>query len=234
MHVRSAQVQRPGDVVERRHQHTVGVLLAQSLADTCNLVVSRLAGKLQRLKFHLVFRNRWTVCPNARQYIQIRPHRNTATLTQISDKVLYYRGRRTHSVDTHLRADCRARPLESFTLRRTASRKFPTNPLGDGGCVWHLHAHQLELRALQLLLSRQEIATVRPQGSAGECHHGRASRPVEATYPLASLPMVSHVFTLMRIGAGEDKRPQSFAPHLLAQRFQSFFHTFHGCKDTIK
>ena len=46
MNVAATQVQRPGNIVEGSHQHAVGVLLTQRLADTHQLFTGRLAGVL--------------------------------------------------------------------------------------------------------------------------------------------------------------------------------------------
>ena len=94
-------------------------------------------------------------------------------------------------------------------------------PLGNGGRALNFQFHQLKLRAAELLFGSKEVAGVRPQGGAVEGDHGRACRTVETTDKLTSLPVVGHVFTLMRVGTGEDKGGQVFAPHHLTQLFQS-------------
>ena len=46
MHIGTTEVQRPGNIVEGRHQHTVSMLLAQGFTDTVNLIMGSLSGIL--------------------------------------------------------------------------------------------------------------------------------------------------------------------------------------------
>ena len=86
-------------------------------------------------------------------------------------------------------------------------------PLGNRWRPLNLQFHQLILGSLQLFLSSEEIARVRPEGSRRQRHHRRTRRTVETADPLPTLPMVGHIFTLMRIRTGEDAGRKMLPPH---------------------
>ena len=105
-------------------------------------------------------------------------------------------------------------------------------PLGNRWRTLDLQFHQLILRSLQLFLSRKEITRVRPKGCRRQRHHRRTCRTVETADPLPTLPMVGHIFTLMRIRTGEDAGRKMLPPHHLPKVFQSFINHFchnHHC-----
>ena len=94
-------------------------------------------------------------------------------------------------------------------------RELRAYPLGDGRRTGHLQLHELKLGAPQLLLGSQEIAGVSPEGGRVHGYYRRTCRPIEAGDELTSLPMVSHIFTLMGVGTGEYERRQMLSPHHL-------------------
>ena len=190
MNIAAAQVQRPGDVVERRDEHSVGMLLAQSLADAAQLRWRVLASILQRMDLHGILRDGRTVVPDEAQRVVVRAQREAALLAKVGDEVLDECRRVRHTVGSHL-------------LRATVAQLL-SQPLRDGRRVGHLQLHQLELRAPQLLLGSEEVAGVGPQGGTRHRDHSGACRAVEAADPLATLPVVGHVFAVVRIGTCED------------------------------
>ena len=212
MHIRPTQVQRPGNIVERRHQHPVGMLFAQSLADTSDLVASALSRIFQRIDHHRILWNGRTIFPDQFQGIEVRAERDAVLLTQVGNQVSHLTYRTASSVDGH---------LAPVLLEVSAPHDLLAQPRWDGGCTLHLQFHQLEFRPLQLLLSRQEIARVSPEGSRGQRHHSRTCRTVEVTDPLTTLPMVGHIFTLMGVGTGEDASRQMLASHRLTEVLES-------------
>ena len=197
MHIASTQVQRPGDVVEGCHQHPVGMFLPQGLTDTGDFVMSRFTSIFQRMNHHRMIGNNRTILPDQLQRIEVGAEGETTLTTQIGNQCLHLVGRRAPSVDTHL---CTSTTLTSY-------------PFCNGGCTRYLQFHQLILGAFQLLLSRQEIAGVGPQGGGVHRDHCRSCRTVETADTLAALPMVGHVFTLMGVGTGEDKCCEMFTLH---------------------
>ena len=71
MNVAATQVQRPGNIVEGSHQHAVGVLLTQRLADTHQLFTGRLAGILQGMNADRMLRDRRTPMPYPLQRVEV-------------------------------------------------------------------------------------------------------------------------------------------------------------------
>ena len=100
MHVGSSQIQRPGDIIEGRHQHPVSMLFPQGLTDTGNLVVSRLSGILHRKYLYRILWNRRTALPDLRQRIKIGPERETALFAQVANEFLHAAGTTAPAVDT--------------------------------------------------------------------------------------------------------------------------------------
>ena len=86
MHIRTTQVQGPGNIIECRHQHTISMNTSQSLSDPSYLRNGCLTGKIHRLNFHRIFRNSRTIFPYLLQWIKISAQGNTTLLTQIRDK----------------------------------------------------------------------------------------------------------------------------------------------------
>ena len=208
MHVAATQVKRPGNVIERSHKHSVSMPLVQSLSYAAELRGSWLACIFQRMDFHRVLRHRRTVGPYVLEGVQIGAEGDTALLPQVGNELSHLVDGAHHSIDAH--------------FRRVIIPDFVANPLGDGGCSFHLEFHQLVPCTAQLLLGSEEVARVGPQGCAVQSDDRRTCRTVETAYPLAALPVVGHIFTLMRVGAGEDESRKSLATHHLAQLFQPF------------
>ena len=78
--IRPSQVQRPGNIVEGRHQHAVGVFLTQGLADADNLLMTTLASILQRIYLHLMIGDSGTVVPNLAQGVEVGTKREATLL----------------------------------------------------------------------------------------------------------------------------------------------------------
>ena len=104
-------------------------------------------------------------------------------------------------------------------------------PLVDGRVVAHILFHHLEATVLELDFGLQEVARVGPQGGMVEGYHGGAVATREAADPVAEFPVVTDVFTLVRVGAGNDDGIDVQAAHLLAQRLKMrislFTHLFY-------
>ena len=54
MHIPSTQVECPCDIIKCRHEHTVGMETAQSLADEREFLFGRLTGQFYGLYLHLI------------------------------------------------------------------------------------------------------------------------------------------------------------------------------------
>ena len=98
MHIRATQVERPGNIVEGRHQHAVSMLLAQGSSDTGEFVVRGLSCIFHGEYLHGILRNNRTVCPYLFQWIQIRTKGDASLMTQLGNQFLYGIGRRTRAV----------------------------------------------------------------------------------------------------------------------------------------
>ena len=203
MNVGAAHVERPRYVVELRNEHAACSRAAHLGAYAAELFSHRLARIFQRVNLHLVKRHRRTVCPHAVEYVEIGAQRQSASMSQLSLQPFSLALRDAHAVDAH--------------LGRLAVVHFARQPVGNAGCALHALAHQLELGALELLFGSKEVARVGPERSRMERNHSRASRAVEARYPLASLPTFGNILTHVRVGTRENERREPFAPHLLAQ-----------------
>ena len=205
MHISASQIQCPGDIVESRHQHTIGMLLAQRLTDTGYLFMTALTSILQWKNLDNMLWDNRAIGPDLCQRIEISTQRDATLLTQIGYQLLDSIHRRAPAIECHFGPCC--------TLL--------VYPLSDGRRSGHLQFHQLELGATQLLLGSNKIARIGPQYRRRQRNNSRASRAVETTDKLAPFPVVRHVFTLMRVGTWEDKCSQMFALHHLAQSFNS-------------
>ena len=159
--------------------------------------MSRLASILQRINLHRIFGNGRTIPPDQLQRIEVRTERDATLFTEAGNHVLHI-------------ADRTAPPVDANFSTGTTLTAYP---LSDGGCALNLQAHQLKLRSLQLLFSSQEIPRVRPQGCSIHCDHCRSRRAIETADPLTAFPMLGHVFTLMGVSTGENKRCKMFPLH---------------------
>ena len=88
MHVGTAQIQCPSDVVEGGNQHSVGVLLPQRFADSAQFRGRVLACVFQRMKFYGIFGNRRTVEPDEAQRVVVRAQGQTALFPQFLHQFL--------------------------------------------------------------------------------------------------------------------------------------------------
>ena len=204
MHVGASQVERPGYIVEGRHEHAVGMLGAQGLADACNLVGCALAGIRQVEELDGVLGDGRTVVPYQAQRVEVGAQGDAVLLTQVGNELSHGVGGAHRTVDAY---------LGPVLPGVSGTHDFLSQPLRDGGCAGHLELHELELGAPQLFLGGEEIAGVGPEGCRMEGDHGGACRAVETRYKLTPLPMVGDVLTLMRVCAGEDEGCQMLAPH---------------------
>ena len=211
MHISASQIQCPGDIVESRHQHTIGMFFAQGLADTGNLFTTALTCILHRKNLHSMLRDSRAIGPDLCQRIEISTQRDATLLTQIGYQLLHSIHRRAPAIECHF----------------GPGSTLLAYPLSDGRRSGHLQFHQLELGATQLLLGSNKIARVGPQGCRSHRHYSRTSRAVKATDKLASFPMIGHVFALMRVGTWKDKRSEMFAFHHLAKSFNSLIYCHH-------
>ena len=205
MHISATQIQCPGDIVEGRHQHTIGMFFAQGLADTGYLFMTALTSILQWKNLDNMLWDNRAIGPDLCQRIEISTQRDATLLTQIGYQLLHSIHRRAPAVECHFGPCC---TLLAY-------------PLSDGRRSGHLQFHQLELGATQLLLGSNKIARVGPQGCRSHRHHSRTSRAVKTTDKLAPFPMIGHVFALMRVGTWKDKRSEMFTFHHLAKSFNS-------------
>ena len=99
--------------------------------------------------------------------------------------------------------------------------KHFSQPLVDGGVVAHVLLHHHETAVLELDACLQEVARVGPQGGLVKRYDGRAVAAREAADPVTELPVVTDVFTLVRVGAGNDDGIDIQAAHFLAQRLKA-------------
>ena len=89
MNIRSTKVQRPGNIIESRHQHAVSVLFTQSLTDADNLFVATLASIFQRMYLHRIIRNSRTILPNKSKGVKIGAKRDTTLLAKVGNQCLH-------------------------------------------------------------------------------------------------------------------------------------------------
>ena len=202
MHVCASQVERPCHVVQRRHQHAVGVKLAQSLPDARQFALGGLAGISHGVHCHLVGGYGWAVCPYIIENVEVGAHRDASLASKVGDEALGVVKRVDHAVYAHRGAAKRS--------------QFGPYPLGDGGRAGHPELHQSKLGALQLLGRRQEITAVCPQRRRPKGHHGRSGGAVETANPLSAFPSLGHILAVMWVGTWKNKSVEFFSSHLLS------------------
>ena len=188
MYIGTTQVQRPGDIIEGSHQHTVGMTLTECLSDTGNLIFCTFPCILQGIQLYGVLGDDGTITPYQFQRVQIRPHGDATFLAQIGYQLLHGIGRTAPAVNAHL---------------SSGSTLF-TQPFRNGRRTLDLQFHQLVLRAFQLVCCGNEITGICPEGSRSECNDSGTSRTVEARDKLTAFPMIGDIFALMRVGTGEN------------------------------
>ena len=87
----------------------------------------------------------------------------------------------------------------------------------DGGVIAHVFLHHDEAAVGQFNFGLQEIAGIGPQCCLVKGHYSGAVTAREAAEPVTEFPVVTDVFTLVRVGAGDDDGIDIQAAHLLAQ-----------------
>ena len=102
MHIAATEVERPGDVVEGRNKHAVGVLLAQGFTDAAQLRRRFLTGILQRMNLHGIHGDGRTVVPDEAQRVVVGAQRQSTLLAQVGDELFDERCRVRHSVGRDL------------------------------------------------------------------------------------------------------------------------------------
>ena len=144
----ASQVQRPGNIIKVAHQHTVGMNLAQSLADAGQLVACRLTSQFDGLQHDGIQRHRRTVFPDALQHIEIGAECQTALTAQLVLQLTDGGSSMCGTIETYLLA--------------VGIGQFLAQPFGNGGRTVNFQFHQLVFRASQLLPGSNEIARVGP------------------------------------------------------------------------
>ena len=102
MHIASTEVERPGDIVEGRNKHTIGVLLAQGLTDAAQLRGRFLTSILQRMNLHGIHGDGRTVVPDEAQRVVVGAQRQSTLLAQVGDEIFYEGCGIRHSVGRNL------------------------------------------------------------------------------------------------------------------------------------
>ena len=87
-----------------------------------------------------------------------------------------------------------------------------------------VHCHT---RAFQFDTRLEEIARVGPKASSVESNNSRAVGASEASHPIAQFPVRIGIFTLVRVGAGDNHRIDMTLAHGLAQGLKIFYCIFH-------
>ena len=92
MHITAPKVQHPSNIIERSHQHTVSMFLAQGTTNTRYLFMTRLPSVLQGLNEHRILRNGRTVFPDDGQRIEVCTKRDSALMAQSANQLLHLSG----------------------------------------------------------------------------------------------------------------------------------------------
>ena len=198
MHVRAAQVERPGNVVEGRQDEAVGLPFGHGLADEGELLGHAPSGIFQGLDADRGVRQcraggpqRVGRVPGHFQADAVSPEVGLQGVD-----VVHAAG---PSVDAHA----------------AAGGEDVRQPSGDGRRALDAFLHQAERRARQLFRSRKEIAGVGPERGVVARDHRRPGRPVETRNPLACLPVCGRIFAVVRVGTGENVGVQAVAVQIL-------------------
>ena len=183
MYIRATQIQCPGNIVESRHQHTIGMLFTQCLTDTGDLFAGALTRIFQREYLHRILRNVRTILPDQLQGLIVRTEGDTALFTEVGNQVLHIAGRTAPAVDAHL----------------CTSPTLTTDPLHNRRCTLYLQFHQLKLRSLQLLFCCQKITRIGPKGSRRHRHHRSTCRTASVFSRSPILSSIGLSYSSMRI-----------------------------------
>ena len=197
MHVGTAQVQGPGNIVEGSHQHPVGMKLTERLTDAGHFSACWLTCIFQRIYLYRILGYHRTVTPYLSQRVKIRTHSDSTFMAQIGYQFPHRAGRTAPAVDAHLSAGTALSP----------------QPLSDGRRAIYLQFHQLVFSTFQLFCCSNKIAGVRPESGRVERDDSRSRRAVKARDKLTPLPMVGDIFALMGVSTWEDTGCEMFAAH---------------------
>ena len=140
----ATKVERPGDVIERGHQHAVSMLLPQGTTHPLQFLTGRFTGIFQRQDIGRCLWHRRPSGPYLAQRIQIGAQRIAPITSQLGNEFAHIG--RGHDSPVH------------SNLGRGPAPYLRVYPLRDGRRTWHLQPHQLKLGVMQLLLCRNEIA----------------------------------------------------------------------------
>ena len=144
VYIGSTQIERPCDIVERRHEHALGVTLTHGGTHTGEFRRAILAGILHGMKLDRGERSLGAVFPYQGERVEIGAQRQPAVGSQPGSQGVDIRRRTCHAVD----AD----------LGRVAHGELTPKPFGDGGSALHPLFHQHELRAGKLFARSEEVA----------------------------------------------------------------------------
>ena len=203
VHVASAQVQQPCDVVESRHQHGGGVIVLEHLEQTLNFGTGFLAGIL-----HIVYKGRFTgpcgtVSPDLVGGIELGGEHITVLAAEAFQLVGIL-----GAVEPAVDGDDRV------------FLKNLQQPFVNGGIVTHVFFHHHEAAVGQFNFCLQEITGIGPQRGLVKRHDSSTVAASETADPVAEFPVVTDVFTLVGVSAGNDDGIDIQAAHLLAQRLK--------------
>ena len=83
--------------------------------------------------------------------------------------------------------------------------------------TFHSHPHQFDATTRKFLFSLKKIARIRPKRSLFERNDKRSCASCKSTQPFASLPSVSHIFIVVRIGSRHDVKVKTMRFHRCAK-----------------
>ena len=200
MDVAGTDVQNPRDFSEIRHKQSIGSLRTCFGEHPLDLGSGILAGILHIVDKSLIFRHSGAIGPDLVNRIEINPQFNTVTCKRRS-----HTSRRIaaeeHTVDTN----------------RGTSRKNRAEIIDNGRRFGFTVIHHANACAIKLESGLNPITRVSPDIGLGLCHHQIAGRAGKARQPTAHLPMGGDIFTLIRIGLGNNHGIDPGLTHRVAQ-----------------
>ncbi len=191
-----ADVQQPGDLVQRADDVRLDAGLLHRLAQARQLGLRRLAREAARVDRDRGQALGRAVGPQGIDRVAAKELHVDAARGQGVCEV----GRRGH------------RDHAGIDAQDLAGAKLGCDPRGHRRRARLAHPHQLDVRAGQLLACLQEVAPVRPQAGPARADHQFAHRAGEAAQPGAVLPGVRQVLALVGIGT---RHVQGMDPQLL-------------------
>ncbi|MNQ76515.1 hypothetical protein D3C85_913580 [compost metagenome] len=182
VHVRAAQIEEPGDVVQRGDEMHVGAVRAHGLADLGQLVGAGDTG----------FGRHMFVDAGAGQARPVRPDLVQQVLAD------FQRGAGSGGSGGQGAECAQAQhlPVHADDLARLGIGGQPVHMAGRGG---QRDLHELHAGAGQLRFGLHPVAAVHPQAGKVGRDHQRADRPREARQPTPPLPAGRQVFGQMRV-----------------------------------